>query len=284
MVCQRLWPLTLGKETQQKKKQDPARSRPCVVDPHSLTHSLTRSLLDTARPTLLPPPSIARGLPWPPVASAARGSHLTARGLSWPPVATHIIMQAPRGYSLTHSLTCLLPRSPVAARGRPRQPVTAPWSSEAHRCSPPPVATCRPGRCGRGCINMLASRVHTEKSDTCRPVGFPRAGIHLATPRVISAIQILCEPHAQEPWHKCKFALPWVSENTRWKTPWEHQEINKVMKKRVAIEMCTSTRFISCSSWHVPDAMCQRRAWKSTVRQISSSKYRLHTYLTVLTQ
>ena len=157
-------------------------------------------------------------------------------------------------------------------------------SLRAHRCSPPPVATCRPGRCGRGCINMLASRVHTEKSDTCRPVGFPRAGIHLATPRVISAIQILCEPHAQEPWHKCKFALPWVSENTRWKTPWEHQEINKVMKKRVAIEMCTSTRFISCSSWHVPDAMCQRRAWKSTVRQISSSKYRLHTYLTVLTQ
>ena len=51
--------------------------------------------------------------------------------------------------------------------------------------------------------------------------------------------------------HKGKFALPWVSENTRWKTPREHQEINKVMKTRVALEICTSTWSTSCSSWHV---------------------------------
>ena len=61
-----------------------------------------------------------------------------------------------------------------------------------------------------------------------------------------------------------------VSENTRWKTPREHQEINKVMKTRVASEICTSGRSTSCPSWHVPDAMCQRRESKSTVRQIST--------------
>ena len=59
-----------------------------------------------------------------------------------------------------------------------------------------------------------------------------------------------CFPQAPNE-HRCKFALPWVSENTRWKTPREHQEINKVMKTRVALEICTSTRSTSCSSWHV---------------------------------